>query len=1452
MLQHIIDYSLRNKLIIGLFIAGLVVMGSYQLTLLPIDAVPDITDNQVQIITTSPALGAPDVERLITYPIEQACLNLPDLKNIRSFSRFGLSVVTVVFKEKTDIYWARQQVNERIQQVRDQVPSNLGVPYLAPLTTGLGEIYQYTIRPDKGFEHRYTLSDLRTIQDWIVRKQLMGTEGVADVASFGGKLKQYQVSVDFNRLQAHGISIRELFEAVHKNNQNTGGAYIEKGPNVLYIRTEGLLTSISDIENILLRTLPDGAPILVRDVAEVVESSAIRYGAMTYNGESEVAGAVVMMLKGANSNLVIKRVKERIEEIKANLPEGILIEPFLDRTKMVNNAISTVQKNLLEGALIVVFILVLFLGNLRAGFIVASVIPLSMLFAISMMNLFGVSGNLMSLGALDFGLIVDGAVIIVEAVMHHLQKSNSVQQKALSHKENKMDKVVGAAAGRMMNSAVFGQIVILIVYLPILSLEGIEGKMFKPMAQTVSFALIGAFLLSLTYVPVATALFIKSPKNDKMSLSDRVMQKIEGFYKDLLLKSFAFKTSIIGLVLVLFGFSVVLLSNLGGEFIPELPEGDFAVETRLLTGSSLSSSIDLVLKSQKVLLEKFPEIEKVVGKTGSSEIPTDPMPVENTDLMIILKPRSEWTTASTYDELAEKMHEALDAIPGVSFSFQYPVAMRFNELMTGAKQDVVCKLFGEDLDTLAKIANKMGQLAQSIEGSADVYVEPVNGMPQIVISYKRTMLVRYGLSIEDVNNVVNTAYAGQVAGQVLEGEKRFDLVIRLSDSKRLNEQDIENLLIETPSGIQVPLNAVADISLLNGVNQIQREKGLRRISVGLNAKGKDVESIVKEWQQKAAKSIQLPYGYYFKFGGSFENLNDAKARLTLAVPVALALIFILLYFAFHSLAHGLLIYTAIPLSSIGGILALWARDMPFSISAGVGFIALFGVAVLNGIVLMAEFNKQKLINPEVDLLERVLNACSSRLRPVLLTAMVASFGFLPMALSNGEGAEVQRPLATVVIGGLLLATFLTLFVLPIAYYLLEKRTMKNLKLHNSAFVLFCFIGISSVQLQAQKQLTVQECIDIAIKNNKLVQSERYNYDAQKKLISTSYDLPKTDFGYQSGQINSVFSDNLFSISQSMAFPTVYAQQRKVLQNSAKSASIMVEKHENELKYEIRKAYYTYSVLSEKLKLINEVESIYQKFKSITDVRFNAGEVNALESLTAENKLQLIEIQKTELKAEMNQVNEQIQLLTGSVEPIIPNTAEYKVNKAEWSQNLVQQNPLIRLTANQIELSKQKIKLERSKLLPDLFAGYNNISFLGMGADDIFYSSRTTRFQSFQFGLSIPVFFKSQHTRVSAEKIAFKQAESLNEWVNQLQTTKWKQIQNKENAADEVVKKLESKALLISEQLIEKATMQLQQGEINFIQWAFLADQSIQIKIGYLDSIQKLNDARIELLFITQQ
>ncbi len=1443
MLNKIIEFAIKNKLIIGLFTIALIGYGSYEFTKLPIDAVPDITDNQVQVITIAPSFGATDIERLVTFPIEQANSNIAGIKEIRSFSRFGLSLVTIVFDDATDVYWARQQVAERLQQVQTQIPQGIGTPELGPISTGLGEIYQYVVKPKPGYEKKYNETELRTIQDWVVRRQLLSVKGVAEVSSFGGKLKQFVIEVDPNKLQAYAITVNDVFDALAANNQNTGGAYIEKGPRVLYIRSEGLIGSTTDIENIAIKNNEAGSPLYIRDVADVKTGYATRYGAMCYNDEGEVAGAVVMMLKGANSGEVIKNVKERIAQIKKTLPKGVEIEPFLDRSKMVNNAIGTVQKNLLEGALIVIFVLVLFLGNFRAGLLVASVIPLAMLFAVIMMNLFGVSGNLMSLGALDFGLIVDGAVIIVEAVMHLLHHNKRHNQDTLTQAQ--MDSSVQQSAGKMMNSAVFGQIVILVVYLPIFTLQGIEGKMFKPMAQTVAFALVGAFILSLTYVPMMSALFLSKKTKHKPNFSDRMMGKLENFYQHKLKAVIEFPKVVLLSVVSLFVIALVVLSTLGGEFIPTLEEGDFAVDTRVLTGSSLSTTIEGTQKAAHILKSRFPEVEKVVTKIGSGEVPTDPMPMEASDMMVILKDKKEWTSASSFDELAEKMGEALKDVPGVTAGFQYPVQMRFNELMTGARQDVVCKIFGEDLDTLAFYANKLGKLINNVEGAKNLYVESVSGLPQIIINYNRNAIAQYNVSIADINKVVNMYFAGQSSGMVFEGEKRFDLVVKINGQGKKNLEDIKNVLIPTSNGNQVPLYQLADVAIKEGPNQIQREDAKRRIVVGFNVGSRDVQSIVKELQDKVDAKIKFPAGYYVTYGGAFENLNAAKKRLMIAVPVSLLLIFLLLFFAFSSVKQSLLIYSAIPLSAIGGILFLAFRGLPFSISAAIGFIALFGVAVLNGIVLVAEFNRIRK-DGETDLKQVVLKGTKLRLRPVLMTAAVASLGFLPMAISNGAGAEVQRPLATVVIGGLLVATLLTLFVLPILYIVFEKGIKMNSKLTAICFA-FGLLLLNSAA-NAQTKISLQAAIDTALANNLNVKAQKLKANYQQQLIQSATQLPNTSFMAEVGQFNSVYTDNRLGVSQSFSFPTVYARQKNLFTQEWKTAILNLSLREAELRKAVSETYINLIALHQKEQLLLKSDTIFGEFLRKATLRLNKGESNILEKITAETQRGNINLQLKQLLQEKAMLKSQFQLLLNTENEHEPSEINLIIVAGDFAKPDIDSHPLLEIKKQQQQVGQALTALEKTKLLPDISLGFYTTTIKGVGPNEIFYSGKD-RFNSGQVGLNIPIFTSAQKAKIKAAKI--QETEMANAYLIEKQqlTQQYKSTLAAYKTSKETLEYLAQTALPNAKVIGQTADKQFINGDINYLDWVVLTNQSVGIIDQYINATKTLNENAILLNYL---
>ena len=1063
MFQKLITYSIRHKLVIGVLSIALAIWGVWSLVHLPFDSTPDITDNQVQVITQAPSLGAQEVEQYVTTPVEMALANIPRIQERRSISRSGLSVITLVFDDAADIYWARSQVSQVVEQLEKELPKNTETE-MGPIATGLGEIYHYTIRAKEGYEHKYSLTQLRTMQDWIVRKQLSGTPGVAEVSGWGGYVKQYEVAINTDQLNASGVSVSEVFDALQRNNANTGGSYIEENSNQYYIRGIGVVKNLEDVANITVKTV-DGTPVKVGDVAKVQLGHATRFGAVTRNGEGEVVAGIAIMLKGENFQKVSKNVKERINQIQKSLPEGVIIEPFIDRTNLVDRVEGTIARNLIEGGLIVIFVLVIFLGNWRAGLVVASVIPLSMLFAFGMMKTFGIDGNLMSLGAIDFGMIVDSAIIIVEAVVTHINTGHFSQPEvraaylaqcqnggaatpfALTQKQ--MDEEVHFSASRIRQSAAFGEIIIMIVYIPLMTLVGIEGKMFRPMALTVFFAILGAFILSLTYVPMASSLMLSRKVHTRKTFSDRVIEKLLAWYRPVLDWVLARNKDVITGAVALFCVSVVGFKFLGGEFIPSLEEGDFAVEMSMSQGTSLSQMVESCTKAEKLLKKEYPEIKQVVSRIGSAEIPTDPMPVERADIMIALKPKAEWTSAKTTPELMEKMEETLSAIPGLEAEISQPIQMRNNELLTGIKQDVAIKIFGDDLDVLTQQAGKVKKMIEDVPGVSGIFVEEVAGLPQIQVKYNHEKMAAYGVSVDDISEILETTFAGAVAGSLYEGDKKFDIVLRMDPSLR-NVESLEQLSIPLKDGTDIPLSQVADIDYSPAPAQVSHEDGARRIFVGFNVKGRDVQSTVEDIQDILDEKLKLPDGYYYNYGGEFENLQSATNRLMVVIPIALVIILLLLYATVKNVRESLFVFSAIPLAAIGGVWALWLRGMPFSISAGVGFIALFGVAVLNGIVLIGQMNQMQREETTADKLSasigvtelihhRIIESCMVRLRPVLMTALVASMGFLPMALSQGDGAEVQRPLATVVIGGLITSTLLTLLVLPAIYKTFTKK-----------------------------------------------------------------------------------------------------------------------------------------------------------------------------------------------------------------------------------------------------------------------------------------------------------------------------------------------------------------------------------------------------------------------------
>lgn len=1438
MLNKIIYFSIKNKIIIGLLTVALIVWGIWSAGKLPVDAVPDITNNQVQVITWAPTLAAQETEQFVTYPIEQSLANLPDLVEMRSISRFGLSVITVVFDEKVDVYFARQLMTEKLKEAGEKIPKGIGTPELAPVSTGLGEVYQYVLHPKKGSENKYTAMDLRTMQDWIVARQLYGTKGVAEVNSFGGLLKQYEVAVNPNRLKGSNVTMPEIFTALSKNNQNTGGAYIDKKPNAYFIRSIGLVSSMEDIGNIVIKTV-SGIPVLIRDVAELRLGNAVRYGSVTYNGEKEVVGGIVMMLKGANSAEVVNRVKAKMETIQKSLPGDVEIEAYIDRTSLVDRAISTVKANLVEGALIVIFVLVLFLGNFRAGLIVASAIPLSMLFAFGMMHAFGVSANLMSLGAIDFGLIVDGAVIVVEATLHHLGLRKSAQRLT----QAQMDEEVFASAANIRSSAAFGEIIILIVYIPILSLIGIEGKMFRPMAQTVSFAILGALILSLTYIPMMSALILPKKMSHKKTFSDRMMDFFHRMYEPVLHWAIQFRVAVVAVTIFVFAITIFLFSRMGGEFIPQLQEGDYAFHCILPQGSSLSQSIETSMQASRIL-KTFPEVRMVVAKTGSAEVPTDPMPPEASDLIVVLKPKKEWTSTKNYNQLAAMMQEELEVIPGVFFEANQPIQMRFNELMTGVRQDVAIKIFGENMDTLAALAPKVAAVVQSVQGSTAPQIERTSGLPQITIEYDRAKIARYGLNIEDLNRTISTAFAGESAGSVFENERRFDLVVRLDSASRSSIQDVNDLFVALPDGVQVPLSQVAKVSFKEGPAQISREEGKRRIVVGFNIRNRDVAGVVKDIRDKLAKANLLPTGYYYTYGGTFENLQQASARLQIAVPVALALIFLLLYFTFNSFKESMLIYTAIPMSAIGGVFALLLRGMPFSISAGVGFIALFGVAVLNGIVLISTFNNLEK-EGVTDIFQRVKQGTYMRLRPVLMTALVASLGFIPMALSTGAGAEVQKPLATVVIGGLMTATFLTLVVLPLLYIMFSGKNKGRIK-PATVIVSGILLGLSfSTQAQQHpaRRIGIDEALSAASNNL------QYNINKQQVLkserqIKTANAIPKTGVFAENEDLRPSDQKGILKIgiSQAVAWPGLYGAQKKLYSEQLKYHQLNGSVIDISLKKRVRSVYYQLWYLQDKKKLYERLDSIYRSLDDAARLKVKTGDSPGLDSIAAnvrmqENQATIIQIGND---IEMQQRG-LMQLLNTDTAFLSPDQPLEKLDLSLPQTDSL--HPQLALQRQNINIATAGVQVVKNENLPEFSGRFFSQRLYGL----------SNPFSGFSVSVAVPLWGAgANRNKVRLAQAEASLQEQQNLYTQQVFVTERMQAEKEVQKNNTMLAFYERTGLKQSVEIIKASSMAYRAGEISFAELSQFLSQAIDIQRNYLDNLNAFNQSLIQYYYYINQ
>lgn len=1431
MFKAIVHFSIQKKLFVGLTTLFLLLGGIYAMMTLPIDAVPDITNNQVQIVTVSPTLAPQEVEQLITMPIEIAMSNIMNVEEIRSVSRFGLSLVTVVFKESVPTLDARQLINEQIQTVAGEIPTELGTPELMPITTGLGEIYQYVLSVEPGYEEKYDAMELRTIQDWIVKRQLSGIPGIVEINSFGGYLKQYEVAVDPDALYSLNITIGEVFEALNRNNQNTGGSYIEKINKAYYIRSEGMIGKIKDIERIVI-TNRGGIPIHISDVGSVRFGSAKRFGAMTKDGEGECVGGIAMMLKGANANVVTKELEARVERVQKMLPEGVRVEPYLNRSELVDRNISTVIRNLIEGALIVFIVLIIFLGNVRAGLIVASVIPLAMLFAFILMRVFGVSANLMSLGAIDFGIVVDGSIVILEGILAHIY-SRRLMGRTLSAEE--MDREVEAGAGHVARSATFAVLIILIVFFPLLTLTGIEGKYFTPMAKTLVFCIIGALILSLTYVPMMASLFLKRTISSKPTFADRFFGKLNGVYRRTLHFCLRHIWGTIACSFAALAVSLFLFTRLGAEFIPTLDEGDFAMQMTLPAGSSLTHSIELSKQAEETLMKNFPEIKHVVAKIGTAEVPTDPMAVEDADIMIVMKPFKEWTSASSRAEMVEKMKASLEPITGAEFNFSQPIQLRFNELMTGAKADIAIKLYGEDMAELYKKAKEASLFVEQVPGAADVIVEQAMGLPQLVVHYDRAKIARYGMNIEELNTIIRTAYAGEAAGVVFENERRFDLVLRL-DNDKVADLNLDKLFVRTAEGIQIPVSEVATIELVNGPLQINRDATKRRIVIGVNVRDADIQKVVRTIQETLDKHIKLEPGYYFEYGGQFENLQNAIDTLTIVIPVALSLILLLLFFAFKSVTYSLVVFSTVPLSLIGGILALWLRGLPFSISAGVGFIALFGVAVLNGILMINHFNNLRKQTKYQMTTNRILaKGCPHLLRPVFLTGLVASLGFVPMAIAKSAGAEVQRPLATVVIGGLIVSTILTLIIIPVFYRLVNSSAAwKRQRWLKRLLPFLLFLGIL-FPTHAQQTVSLEEAVTIALENHPRLKTATASIERSRASRGESWEVSPTTFNYSWGQINGeTRNDNQMEITQSLGSLLTPFYKNALVNRQVTTGEYYRDLVKKEITAEVKRAWAYYQYAFHLCALYKEQIEWAGRLRKASQLRYEQGDITLLERNMSSTLV-------ADLQTRLSQAEEELQLATRrfswtcySDSPLLPMDTTlvlFPARVAEIAPSDIHLN-YFRSVADE---KKAMLRIERSRFFPELSVGYVRQKIAPLSGLD-----------SWMVGISFPVLFFPQHSRVRQAKIdsyiARTEAESnirqLNNKVEELSVALRKE--------GEHIRYYTTGALPEAEALLKSATVQFKESETDITQFVQSLNAAREIRRGYIEAVYAYNISALEL------
>ena len=1446
MFKKIVHFSIRKKLFVALTTLFLMIGGIYSMLTLPIDAVPDITNNQVQVVTVSPTLAPQEVEQLITFPIEVAMSNIMNVQEIRSVSRFGLSVVTVVFKESVPTLDARQLVNEQIQTVAGEIPSNLGVPEMMPITTGLGEIYQYVLKVAPGYEKKYDAMELRTIQDWIVKRQLSGIPGIVEINSFGGYLKQYEVAVDPDALYSLNITIGDVFEALSRNNQNTGGSYIEKVNRAYYIRSEGMITDLKDIEQIVV-TNRGGIPVHVSDIGKVRYGAPKRFGAMTMDGNGECVGGIAMMLKGANANVVTQELEKRVAKVQKMLPEGISVEPYLNRSELVNRNISTVIRNLVEGAVIVFLVLIVFLGNVRAGLIVASVIPLAMLFAFILMRVFGVSANLMSLGAIDFGIVVDGSIVILEGILAHIY-SKKWMGRTLSKKE--MDEEVEKGAGNVVRSATFAVLIILIVFFPILTLTGIEGKYFTPMAKTLVFCIIGALLLSLTYVPMMASLFLKRSVAVKPTLADRFFEKLNHVYHRALNFCLAHVWGTLASAFTLLILSFLLFTRLGAEFIPTLDEGDFAMQMTLPAGSSLSRSIEVSLAAEKKLKEDFPEIKHVVAKIGTAEVPTDPMAVEDADVMIVMKPFKEWTSASSRAEMVEKMKKSLESVKGAEFNFSQPIQLRFNELMTGAKADIAIKLYGEDMTELYAKAKEAAKYVEQVPGASDVLVEQAMGLPQLLVKYDRDKIARYGIDIEELNSIIRTAYAGETAGVVFENERRFDLVLRL-DKDKVKDLNIDKLFVRTSEGIQIPVSEVASIDLENGPLQINRDATKRRIVIGVNVRDADIQQVVAQIRTSLEKNIKLKPGYYWEYGGQFENLQNAVRTLSIVIPIALMLILLLLFFAFRSVIYSLVVFSTVPLSLIGGIVALWLRGLPFSISAGVGFIALFGVAVLNGILMINHFNDLRKEKTYTMCTNRIIaKGCPHLLRPVFLTGLVASLGFVPMAVATSAGAEVQRPLATVVIGGLIVSTVLTLIVIPVFYRLVNviahlwgrKRHRARLgrKAGMTCLLLLLAASASAVTPTPQKAISLDEALEIALQNHPRLKMANAEIERSRAARGEVWDGGSTSFSYSWGQLNGEYrKDNELSVEQSLGSLLTPFYKNALVNAQVTTGSNYRDMVKKEIVAEVKRAWVYYQYALHLYRLYGEQEELALKLRESGELRYQQGDIdqtqrNMIATLAAD-----LHTRSLQAREEMELASRRFAWACYAGAPVVPNDSSLAVLPLSVQDRSLSAAHL-NYFASQVQEKKSELRIERSKFFPEFSVGYVRQKIAPLNG-----------LNSWMVGVSFPILFFPQRSRSKQAKVNLQIAEWQAEQNRVQLNNQVEELYRRARQQQESLDYYSKAALKEAEALQESALLKFKESEINITDFVQNLNASREIRKNYIETVYAYNVSVLEIELYTE-